>query len=183
VGIRHLMKLERALISPRPPGEPRRVAAPAVPDPFPPGGPAEHRVRELPEVACSAAPFLTLPERKPETRWEDDAAWLQLSYLVRVERDIKWLQDPMRDDRSPDPWSISHVLGEPTSAQDDVRIDAAHRHIDPELRDPSAWEVLVGLHSGSHLSILDAGAHTVLVPRQDLAAARWDRAILTSSSA
>jgi hypothetical protein len=139
-------------------------------------------VRELPETACSAIPFLTLPEWRPGTEWEHDEAWTRLSYLLRVERDIAWLLDRMRDDRSPDPWSISHVLGEPTSVQDDVRLEASYGHVDPQLRDLSAWQVLVALHSGSHLSVFDGGAYWVLVPREDLAAARWDRAVLTSSS-
>jgi Domain of unknown function (DUF1963) len=175
------------LISSLPAGESRRVPPPSLPEPFPPGGPfdnapIEHRVGELPATAARAIPFLTLPEWRPGTEWDADHAWRQLSYLVRVERDITWLRDPMRDDRSPDPWSISHVLGEPTSIQDDVRLAGSETHRDPGLKDVGVWQVLVALHSSQHLSVFDGGAYHVLVPAQDLVDGRWDRAVVDVSS-
>jgi hypothetical protein len=174
------------LISSLPAGETRRMPPPPIPEPFPPGGPfddavTEHRVGQLPETAARTIPFLTLPEWRPGTEWDDDDAWRQLSYLVRVERDITWLRDPMRDDRSPDPWSISHVLGEPTSIQEDVRLAARDMHQDPDLRDVGAWQVLVALHR-QLVSVFDGGAYHVLVPAHDLVDGRWDRATVDGSS-
>jgi hypothetical protein len=76
-----------ALISPRPPGEPRRVAAPAIPEPFPPGGAddaaaIEHRMRELPETGCSATPFFSrcrsgdpVPSGRTTRRGSSSAIW------------------------------------------------------------------------------------------------------------
>ena len=176
----------RVLISPLPGGEAHRASMPAVADPLPSGGPrdtaaAEHRVGVLPEIGAQAVPFLTLPEWRPGTEWEQDKAWRDLGYLVRVERELAWLRDPMR--RGPDPWSISHVLGEPTSVQDDVRLAGRRDHDpDPDLRDPAAWSVLVALHSDHRLSIVDGGAYHVLLPSRDLDAQRWDRAVLDISS-
>lgn len=174
-----------ALVSPPPAGPLRRVNAPPMPDPWPPGGPSddaapEHRVRELPELTARAIPFLTLPESRPGTEWDSEEHWSRFGLLARVEKPTSWLEDPMRSDDVPDPWAISHVFGEPTSVQDDVR--RAGRRVHPEVGDVAQWSVLLALHGHWSLGPLDAGAWHVLVPTDDIASSRWDRAVVEGSS-
>jgi uncharacterized protein DUF1963 len=174
-----------ALVWPRGAGAARRVAAPPTPDPWLTGGPAddalpEHRRSALPEHAASAVPFLTVPERRPGAPADDDRDWLIFSSLVRGERSIEWLMDRMSD--GPAPWNLSHILGEPVSVQDDVRLAATDLYDD--LTEPSQWRVLLALHDSAELSlsIFDGGAYHVLMPAEDLRNARWHRAVLDIAS-
>jgi len=179
-----------------------RTSAPALPEPFPPGGPNEGledqeraRYYVLPETAIRLEPFLTAPETHPrlapEQFMQDETAdrYLQWTYRLRV--------DGRRNDGSQllDPWAVSHLLGEATSVQEDVRGIGCMVNReegwgselpgpDPALVDEDAWQVMLGLHTGLALGleIHDGGSIHLLAPVADLAVGRLDRLLYVFDS-
>jgi hypothetical protein len=96
----------------------------------------------------------------------------------------------------PHAYELQHLLGEPISVQDDVRLDGATfsqgefwagvlgRRRDPSLASPDAWVVLLGLHSDDEfrLEIYDGGAIHLLAPIIDLADGQLDRLVCSVDS-
>jgi hypothetical protein len=75
------------------------------------------------------------------------------------DRDLKWLRDPMRDDRTPDPWSND----------------------DPELNDIGSWRTLLSIQYDA-IPTGDGGAMHVLMPVPDLRRLSSDRPVLDVTS-
>jgi hypothetical protein len=100
-------------------------------------------------------------------------------------------------DGPPYPYHLQHLLGEPMSVQDDVRLCGAMfnhdslwanvlgRPMDRALTTPDAWAVLLGLHADHEfgLRIHDGGAIHLLAPVADLADGRLDRLVCPSTPA
>jgi hypothetical protein len=178
-----------------------RVAAPPIPDPWPPGGPSdyaepEERYHRLAEAAIRPRPFLTVPEALPGVKehFDDFSALAQrytdFSFRLRIDG------RPLQPGTSPGPLEIHHLLGESCSLQGDVRTMATLVGTDPDaaaqwniapdsaLADEDAWSILLGLHWDDRigLQIEDAGALHILVPAADLTAGRLDRLMCDVSS-
>lgn len=174
--------------------------APTVPDPFPPGGlgdgfePRDVLYR-LPETFASLQPFLTAPEIHADLHPET----VNYEAAKRADQYEEWaarLRVDGRNDWAHEHPSVAHLLGTPTSIQDDVRYAGPMFHTnsywsrvsgvppDPTLATVDAWQVLLGLHSGDPfgLGIHDGGALHFLVPKQDLATGRLDRMFCTPAS-
>jgi hypothetical protein len=175
-----------------------RTPAPPVPDPFPAGGrldgwePREELYR-LPETVVEPRPFLTAPETHPTLhpdRWDHNAD---------ADRYTEWAARVRLDGATgfpPHAYELQHLLGEPISVQDDVRLDGATfsqgefwagvlgRRRDPSLASPDAWVVLLGLHSDDEfrLEIYDGGAIHLLAPIIDLADGQLDRLVCSVDS-
>jgi hypothetical protein len=175
-----------------------RTPAPQVPDPFPPGGRLddwEYRdeLYRLPETVVELLPFLTVPETHttlhPDS-WDDSpTADRYEEWAARVRLDGE-------TDGPPYPYQLQHLLGEPMSVQDDVRLFGAMFNRDPfwanvlgrpmdrALTTPDAWAVLLGLHADHEfgLRIHDGGAIHLLAPVADLADGRLDRLVCSVDS-
>jgi hypothetical protein len=76
---------------------------------------------------------------------------------------------------------LPQLLGLPGPVQDDPRYDAAYDHADASLRDRDAWTLLLQFDD-TFASYGDGGGFFVVIPRVDLAAERYDRAIALSQS-
>lgn len=181
-----------------PAGPLTRTPAPPVPDPYPLGGRCDHQeprdaLYRLPETVVRLHPFLSAPETHPTLRrtlFDDD---------LDAERYDEWA-GRVRLDGNPDfppfPFEVQHLLGEPTSVQDDVRLTGvtfnsdgywaavAGRPADPAMTTEDAWAVLLGLHDDDAfgLQIHDGGAVQILAPVDDLAAGRLDRLLCSIDS-
>ena len=91
---------------------------------------------------------------------------------------------------------VHHLLGEPCSIQDDVRLtpallaedhDAARQweiEPNPELGAPAAWRTLLALHFDERIELYlgDGGALHIMTPIADLAAGRVDRLVCDFAS-
>jgi hypothetical protein len=93
------------------------------------------------------------------------------------------LQHRLHADRPLDAgWHVlPQLLGLPDAVQDDPRYGAAYAHGDASLRDRDAWTLLLQLDD-TFASYGDGGGLFVVIPRADLAAERYDRAIVQSQS-
>jgi hypothetical protein len=81
-----------------------------------------------------------------------------------------------------DGWHVlPQLLGLPEPVQDDSRYGAAAYHVDASLRDRDAWTLLLQFDD-TFASYGDGGGFFVVIPRADLAAGRYDRAISESQS-
>jgi hypothetical protein len=178
-----------------------RTPAPPVPEPFPPGGEwDDYEPRDalycLPETVVRLHPFLTAPETHPTLHPEfhnygrdpDARRYEQWAGRLRVDG---------ATDRQPYPWEVQHLLGEPSSIQDDVRSTGvmfngpdgfwaavAGYPPDPALTSEDAWAVVLGLHMDQDfgLDIHDDGAIHILAPVTELAAGRLDRLVCSIDS-
>lgn len=175
-----------------------RASVPPIPDPWPAGGPwddleADERPRALPETAVALVPFLTAaevhPALRPELHDPGEPAERYDQWASRLRIDGRPLGEV---DMA---WAVSHLLGEASSVQDDVRATGAMLAedewgeetglgADPALASEDAWRVLLGLHMGDTLGldILDDGAYHVLAPVDDLVAGRLDRLVCAVDS-
>jgi hypothetical protein len=178
-----------------------RTPAPPVPDPFPPGGRwDDYEPRDdlylLPETIVRLHPFLTAPETHPTLYpgldiYDDNPD---------ADRYLEWagrLRVDGATDGPPYPDQVQHVLGEPSSVQDDVRVTGAIFNDpegscaavagyspDPVLASEDAWAVLLGLHMDHTfgLHIHDGGAIHILAPVTELAAGQLDRLVCSIDS-
>jgi Domain of unknown function (DUF1963) len=184
-----------------PAGPLTRTPAPPLPDPYPRGGrwddyePRDYLYR-LPETIVRVRPFLTAPEMHPGLHPEmhvygdnpDADRYCEWAGRLRVDGKTDW---------PPFPYEVQHVLGEPSSIQDDVRLTGvmfndpdgywtavACRPPDPALTSEDAWAVLLGLHMDEAfgLDIHDGGAIQILAPVNDLAEGRLDRLLYSIDS-
>jgi Domain of unknown function (DUF1963) len=76
---------------------------------------------------------------------------------------------------------LPQLLGLPAPVQDDPRYGAAAYHVDASLRDRTAWTLLLQFDD-TFASYGDGGGFFVVIPRADLAAGRYDRAVAESQS-
>lgn len=179
----------------------RRVAAPAVPDPWTFGGETAHldvedraQLYVLDETPVRFEPFLTAPEWHPVARPITSGkvapiGWAYDQWRYRLQADGARHNEVPTDQYL---W-VQHVLGEATSIQEDARgfgtmvhardpgwrYERGGRDADSELADEEAWQILLGLHASDALglSIHDGGALHILAPVTDLAAGRLDRLV------
>jgi hypothetical protein len=162
------------------------VDPPPLPDPWPPAGderddPAPHqRVRALPAHRAIAEPFLTAQELAfgPLHVLDPDPnvdGYRHFSFDLRLDGEERDWDDPRIR-----PFAVTHVAGEPCSVEEDVRTSACELLEDGgELQDEDEWRVLLAIHDGfgGDVEIHDGGAYHVLVPVEDLAVGRYDRAV------
>jgi hypothetical protein len=100
----------------------------------------------------------------------ENAPLLELSHRVHAGRSLC------------DGWHVlPQLLGLPQPIQDDPRYGAAADHVDASLRKRDAWTLLLQLND-TFASYGDGGGFFVVIPRADLAAGRYDRAISESQS-
>jgi hypothetical protein len=71
---------------------------------------------------------------------------------------------------------LPQLLGSADAVQDDPRLDGAYFASDPALADPAAWRLLLQLDD-SFADYGDGGGFYIVIPRSDLAARRYDRAV------
>jgi hypothetical protein len=76
---------------------------------------------------------------------------------------------------------LPQLLGLPDPVQDDPRYDAAYQHAGASLRNRDEWTLLLQFDD-TFASYGDGGGFFVVIPRTDLAAERYDRAIALSQS-
>jgi Domain of unknown function (DUF1963) len=95
----------------------------------------------------------------------DNAPLLEFSHRLHAGRSL---------DRG---WHVlPQLLGTPDLVQDDPRYDGAHTLGDPMLQDIEAWTLLLQFDD-SFADYGDGGGFFVVIPRIDLAAGRYDRAL------
>jgi hypothetical protein len=100
----------------------------------------------------------------------ENAPLLELSHRLHAGRSLH------------DGWHVlPQLLGLPDPVQDDPRYGAAAYHADASLRDRDAWTLLLQFDD-SFASYGDGGGFFVVIPRVDLAAGRYDRAVAESQS-
>lgn len=100
----------------------------------------------------------------------ENAPLLELSHRLHAGRSLQ------------DGWHVlPQLLGLPDPVQDDPRYRAAAYHADVSLRDRNAWTLLLQFND-SFASYGDGGGFFVVIPRVDLAAGYYDRAIAESQS-
>ncbi len=76
---------------------------------------------------------------------------------------------------------LPQLLGTADAVQDDPLLDGAYCARDPAFDDPAAWRLLLQLDDNfAHYG--DGGGFYVVIPRVDLAAGRYDRAIALSQT-
>lgn len=182
-----------------PAGPLTRTPAPPVPDPYPPGGgwddyePRDDLYR-LSETIVRLHPFLTAPETHPTLHPELHV------YGDNADRYDQWAGRLRVDGATggpPYPYAVQHVLGEPSSIQDDVRstgvifneADGYWAAVsgyppDPALTTEDAWAALLALHMDQAfgLEIHDDGAIHILAPTTELAAGRLERLLCSIDS-
>jgi hypothetical protein len=71
---------------------------------------------------------------------------------------------------------LPQLLGPPDRIQEDPRYDGAYTLRDPALEDPEAWTLLLQFDD-TFADYGDGGGFFVVIPRIDLAAGRYDRAV------
>jgi hypothetical protein len=76
---------------------------------------------------------------------------------------------------------LPQLLGAADAVQDDPLLDGAYWARDPALADPAVWRLLLQLDD-SFADYGDGGGLYVVIPRADLAAGRYDRAIALTQS-
>jgi hypothetical protein len=174
-----------------PPASPLKAAPlPALPDPWPLGGPCdevepEERYRRFAEIAVIFRPFLSGPEIFHGIRSEvwDTSPGPAQDYQ-------RWLDRLRTDD---DGREVTHaLLGTHRSLQADVREWAALNfeeffaaEADEDLTSADAWRPLLSLFDDDALDlrIADGGSFIVLAPAQDLAEGRFDRLLCVPETA
>ncbi|WP_320671213.1 DUF1963 domain-containing protein [Patulibacter defluvii] len=164
----------------------REVDPPPLPDPWPAAGDerddlAPHeRVRALPAHQAGLRPFLTADEDAfgPLDVLDPDPdvdGYRHFRFDLRLDgEELDW------DDPRIRPFTVSHVSGAPCSVDEDVRLRACEVREDQDgPHQEQDWRVLLALHDGfgGDVEILDGGAYHVLVPVDDLAEGRYERAV------
>ena len=151
----------------------------AVPTRGVPATDAEFAIATFREQTVDAVPCWCLDVEHPAVREAEaiddvgaieNAPLLELSHRLHAGRSLQagWHVLPQ-------------LLGLPDPVQDDPRYGAAAYHADASLRDRSAWTLLFQFDD-SFASYGDGGGFFVVIPRVDLAAGRYDRAIAESQS-
>jgi Domain of unknown function (DUF1963) len=146
------------------------------------GAPATDRefaIAAFREKTVDAVPCWCLDVEHPAVREADaiddvgaieNAPLLELSHRLHAGRSLH------------DGWHVlPQLLGLPDPVQDDPRYGAAAYHADASLRDRDAWTLLLQFDD-SFASYGDGGGFFVVIPRVDLAAGRYDRAVAASQS-
>ena len=151
----------------------------ATPAPGVSAADAEFAIASFREETVDAVPCWCLDVEHPAVRDAeaiDDVGAIENAPLLE-------LRHRLHAGRSLDAgWHVLPQLrGLPYLVQDDPRYDAAYHHADASLRDRDAWTLLLQFDD-TFASYGDGGGFFVVIPRADLAAERYDRAIALSQS-
>jgi hypothetical protein len=140
---------------------------------------AEFAIAAFREETVAAVPCWCLDVEHPAAREAaaiddgdpiENAPLLELSHRLHAGRSLS------------SGWHVlPQLLGLPEPVQDDPRYGAASYHVDASLRDRTAWTLLLQFDD-TFASYGDGGGFFVVIPRADLAAGRYDRAVAESQS-